>query len=79
MIRIRKKPFLKMLINITFPNAALVGSVGDGIYDHLESYSKNLKKALTTKSDFINCHAGRDFFSWAINVHMMNEWKKRYL
>ncbi len=42
---------------------ALVGSGGRTHADHVSSYQSNLKRALERKPDFINCHAGKDYFS----------------
>lgn len=56
--------------NLSF--AALAGSGGNNFSEHMESYAKNLKKALSKKPDFINCHAGRDFFPFAENKKLID-------
>ena len=43
---------------------ALTGSGGNTFKAHQESYAKNLLKLIAKKPDFINCHAGKDFFSF---------------
>ena len=52
--------------------AALAGSGGNNFSEHLQSYTKNLQKALSKKSDFVNCHAGKDFFTMAENQQLIN-------
>lgn len=41
---------------------ALAGSDGNTFKAHQESYTKNLRRVIAKKPDFINCHAGKDFF-----------------
>lgn len=52
--------------------AALAGSGGKDFGEHLESYTKNLQKALSKKPDFVNCHAGKDFFPVAENQQLID-------
>ncbi|PIA78584.1 xylose isomerase [Gaetbulibacter sp. 4G1] len=46
---------------------ALAGSSGKNFAEHKKSYGENLFRALSRKPDFINCHAGKDFFSFEEN------------
>lgn len=55
--------------NLSF--AALAGSGGASFSDHKESYVRNLQRAISKKPDFINCHAGRDFFSFEQNKELI--------
>ena len=50
---------------------ALAGSTGEMHKNHLDSYDRNLKKALSHQPDFINSHAGRDFFSFQQNMEII--------
>ncbi|WP_242131307.1 sugar phosphate isomerase/epimerase family protein [Aestuariivivens marinum] len=43
---------------------ALTGSNGGNFMLHKESYKTNLSKVISRKPDFINCHAGKDFFTF---------------
>ncbi|WP_223552251.1 sugar phosphate isomerase/epimerase [Aestuariivivens sp. NBU2969] len=43
---------------------ALTGSNGGSFMAHKESYKANLSKVISRKPDFINCHAGKDFFTF---------------
>ncbi|WP_242133722.1 sugar phosphate isomerase/epimerase family protein [Aestuariivivens marinum] len=43
---------------------ALTGSNGGNFMSHKESYKTNLSKVISRKPDFINCHAGKDFFTF---------------
>ena len=52
--------------------AALCGSGKNTFQPHLEDYAENLKKALSKKPDFINCHAGRDFFPFDENKQIID-------
>lgn len=51
---------------------ALTGSGGYGFEAHQESYKKNLLKVVSKKPDFINCHAGKDFFSFEENKQLID-------
>lgn len=52
--------------------AALCGSGKNTFREHKDDFSRNLKKALSKKPDFINCHAGRDFFSFDENRQIID-------
>ena len=43
---------------------ALTGSAGANFKAHQDSYASNLQKVIARKPDFINSHAGKDFFSY---------------
>ena len=43
---------------------ALTGSSGSNFLAHKESYMANLQRVISKKPDFINCHAGKDFFAF---------------
>ncbi|MDO5978391.1 sugar phosphate isomerase/epimerase family protein [Flavivirga spongiicola] len=51
---------------------ALTGSGGNGFEEHQKSYTKNLLKVISKKPDFINCHAGKDFFSFKENKQLID-------
>lgn len=43
---------------------ALTGSWGSSFEEHYNDYKKNLLKVLSKKPDFVNCHAGKDYFDF---------------
>jgi len=51
---------------------ALTGSGGSNFEEHRESYFKNLVKVVAKKPDFINCHAGKDFFEFEENKQLID-------
>ena len=55
----------------------LAGSGGDTFDQHMKSYAANLDRALERKPDFINCHAGRDFFSFDQARQIIESGKKK--
>ncbi|WP_242203985.1 sugar phosphate isomerase/epimerase family protein [Aestuariivivens insulae] len=50
---------------------ALTGSGGANFTAHKESYKANLTKVISRKPDFINCHAGKDFFTFDESRELM--------
>ncbi|GAA3583188.1 sugar phosphate isomerase/epimerase [Snuella lapsa] len=50
---------------------ALTGSGGANFMAHKESYTNNLRKVISRKPDFINCHAGKDFFTFEESKQLM--------
>jgi sugar phosphate isomerase/epimerase len=52
---------------------ALAGSSGSGFKEHLDGYTNSLLKAVSKKPDFINSHAGRDFFSFDENMRFIDQ------
>lgn len=47
--------------------ASMAGTGGDDGASHVNSLSRGLDYIVTMKPDYINCHAGRDFFSFEEN------------
>ncbi|MFY0598693.1 MAG: twin-arginine translocation signal domain-containing protein [Cyclobacteriaceae bacterium] len=50
----------------------LCSSSGNTFEKHLSSYSKKLEQAISKNPDFINCHTGKDFFSFEENKQLID-------
>ncbi|MBJ6369136.1 sugar phosphate isomerase/epimerase family protein [Snuella sedimenti] len=50
---------------------ALTGSGGADFNAHKESYRDNLRKVISREPDFINCHAGKDYFTFEESKELM--------
>ncbi len=50
---------------------ALTGSWGSSFKEHYNAYVKNLQNVISKKPDFINCHTGKDYFSFQESKQLM--------
>ncbi len=68
----QQEAFFEALDKYQLSYGALAGSSGNDINEHVETYSNNLKQAISKKPDFINSHAGRDFLSFKESLQLIN-------
>lgn len=63
----QRRTFQQLMDEEELRPALLVGAWSSDFSTHLKDYKKNLQDAVALEPHFINCHAGKDFFSFEQN------------
>ncbi len=63
----KRKELTDLILKYELKLGLLAGNNGDSPATHLDSFKVSIENALSCKPAFINCHAGRDFFTFNEN------------